>query len=92
MIDLRIKKCDFMDIIGESTRFLSHLLLLHIISYTIDGKEELFNKSFLKTLLFTLLAVVIYNISIKKIVEVKVKKLKKIHCPKLPDSSDVKIK
>jgi hypothetical protein len=60
----------------EIIRFLSHITLLHILNYMIDNKDELFDISYLKVMLFTTMAIVIYHIIIKKLFKDKTKKMK----------------
>ncbi len=71
-----ISKCDLVEIILENIRFLSHITLLHILNCTLNDSEELFDVRYLKIMLFTALAIVIYNILVKKLFESKTKKLK----------------
>ena len=77
-MDFTITKCDLVEIIFEIIRFLSHITLLHILNCVIDTKEELFDINYLKIMLITAIAIVIYNITIKKILNIKSKKMKNI--------------
>lgn len=76
MMDFTITKCDLVEIIFEIVRFLSHITLLHILNYLIDAKEELFDINYLKMMLFTAIAITMYHITIKKMLNPKNKKLK----------------
>lgn len=78
MINFVVNNCDLVDIIIEIIRFLSHITLLHLINYAIDDKEKLFETNYLKVMLFTALAIIIYHISIKKIFQNKIKKMKSV--------------
>lgn len=73
-----LDKCDVVDIIGDSQRYLIHISLIHILSCIMDGREEFISERFLKTLLASALAVALYHIFIKKIMEPKLKKLRNI--------------
>lgn len=77
MINLIVTKCDVSDIIVETIRFLSHIFLLHLISYSIEGNESLISSSILKTMLFTTIAIILYNIFVKKLFDPVMKKMKK---------------
>jgi hypothetical protein len=76
MVDFTITKCDLVEIIFEIIRFLSHITLLHILNCTIDDKEELFDLNYLKIMLFTAIAIVIYHTVIKKFFRDNSKKMK----------------
>lgn len=76
MIDFTVTKCDLVEIIFEIIRFLSHITLLHLLNCLVDGKEELFDINYIKVMLFTAIAVVVYNITIKKMFREKGKKMK----------------
>ena len=75
-MDFTITKCDLVEIIFEIVRFLSHITLLHILNYLIDAKEELFDINYLKMMLFTAIAITMYHITIKKMLNPTNKKLK----------------
>ena len=72
-----VNRCTIAQIIGESQRFLFHVFLIHITTNIIDGKNiitiDLFN-----TLIITALAIILYHIFIRKIVEPYIKKMKSI--------------
>jgi len=65
---LYISKTDMNEIFSDSIRFVSHILLLHFITVGIEGNDEFFNGKIGKTLIYTILAIVIYHILIKKII------------------------
>lgn len=77
-MDFTITKCDLVEIIFEIIRFLSHITLLHLLNCMIDSKEELFDINYLKIMLFTAIAIILYHISIKKLLNVNSKKMKNI--------------
>lgn len=73
-----ISKCDILDIIQESHRFVFHIFTVHLLMLLIDNKlNELFDQKILKTLIATIFAVIIYNLSIKKLIQTKLNNLKK---------------
>lgn len=73
-----ITPCDIAEIIGETNRFLFHISLVHIVSCIIDGNEELFGANVIKTLFVTAIAIILYHILCKKIVEPKLKKIRSV--------------
>jgi hypothetical protein len=76
---INITKCDIIEIISEGHRFLIHVIFVSIFTNLIDGTvSEMFNKTLLKTLLATALSVIVYHILLKRVIEPKLKKLKKI--------------
>jgi hypothetical protein len=77
-LDFSITNCDASDIITETNRFLFHIMLIHIITHIIDGKDELFNQQFFKTLLITAIAIITYHILFKKLVDTKLKKIQSV--------------
>lgn len=88
-MDLSISRCDVVEIINESQRFLFHIFIVHLVINLIDNKpNEILNETILKTLLATVIAVIIYNISIKRFMDPKLKKLKKM-CTELEDNDEI---
>ena len=75
-LDLSVSQCEMSDIIEESHRFLLHIALVHVLTYVVDRKQELFGEEVIKTLVLTAIAIVIYNIVFKKIMKSKLKKVK----------------
>lgn len=73
-----ITNCDLTDIITEIIRFLSHITFLHLINAMIDKKETLFEINYIKVMLFTALSVIFYHITVKKLINNKVKKMRKL--------------
>lgn len=76
MIDLTITNCDIADMYMDTVRFLCHMFLLHIISYSINSKEDFLDKTLLQNMLFTTIAVILYHICLKKLFIKSIKKLK----------------
>jgi hypothetical protein len=74
-ISFKISQCDVSDILTETNRFMFHITLIHIITHIIDGKDDLFGEQIFKTLIVTALAILVYNVIFKKIVEPKLKEL-----------------
>lgn len=73
--DFTVTNCDVADVITEINRFLFHIFLMHILTYTIDGKDELFGNQLFKTMFITALAVLAYHVIFKKLVNSKLKNL-----------------
>lgn len=90
MLDFSVYKCDITDIITETIRFLSHLLLIHVFTYIVDTKEEFMNKMFVRTMLFTAMSIIIYNLVVKKLFMENVVKLRAI-CDKERAAHNYKI-
>ncbi len=87
-IDFSITNCDMSDMITEINRFLFHILLIHVITYTLDGKDDLFGNNIVKTMFVTAIAVMAYHILFKKLINAKLKKIQSI-CKKDTDTIDV---
>jgi hypothetical protein len=77
-LDFSVTKCDVSEMISEINRFLFHIVLIHIITHIIDGKDELFGLPLVKTLYVTTIAIIVYHILFKKMVEPKLKKIRAI--------------
>lgn len=78
MIDFSITECDMSEIISESNRYIFHILLVHIITHIIDGKDELLGLQTFKILFVTAVAIITYHIFFKKMTEPKLKKIKHV--------------
>lgn len=70
--------CDIAEITGETSRFLLHISLVHIVSCIIDRSESFFGKQVIKTLFVTAIAIILYHVLIKKFIEPKLKKIRSI--------------
>lgn len=75
---INITSCNIAQLIAESNRFLFHVLLIHISTCIIEGRQEIFTETLFKTLLITAFAIVMYNLFFRKIVEPKIEKMKMI--------------
>lgn len=53
-------------------------MLIHVITHIIDGKDEIMGMQTIKTLFITVVAILVYHIFFKKLVEPKLKKIKSI--------------
>jgi hypothetical protein len=73
-----INQCNIAQIIGESNRFLFHIFLVHITTCIVEGKKAFFSEELFRTLLITSVAIALYHIFFRKIVEPKVEKMKLI--------------
>jgi len=63
---LYISKQELNDIFSDCVRFVSHIALLHFITVGIEGTDEFFSGRILRTLIYTVLAITIYHVLIKK--------------------------
>ncbi len=75
---LNISQCNVAQIIGESNRFLFHVFLVHVTTCLIEGKKNIFGEELFKTLLITSIAIALYHIFFRKIIEPNVEKMKLI--------------
>jgi hypothetical protein len=68
-----ITKKDINNILFESFRFSTHLFFLTLLYSLIDGKHGITSKTFLKSVLFTIISVIFYNIFLFKIYKYYIK-------------------
>ncbi len=73
-----ISQCNISQTIGEANRFMFHIFLVHICTAIVDGKAELFGEELFKTLIITMIAIILYHLFFRKIVEPLVEKMKLI--------------
>lgn len=73
-----ITQCNVAQLIAESNRFLFQVLLIHVTTCIIEGKKEIFTETLFKSLLITAMAIVMYHIFFRKIVEPKLEKMKTV--------------
>lgn len=73
-----ITQCNIAQTIAESNRFLFQVLLVHIATCVIEGKQDIFNDTLFKMLLITALAILMYHIFFRKFVEPKLEKMKMV--------------
>lgn len=73
-----ITQCNLAQLIAESNRFLFQVFLIHISTCIIEGRHDIFSDTLFKTLLITAMAIVMYHIFFRKIVEPKLEKMKTI--------------
>jgi hypothetical protein len=66
-MNFEIDKDDISYIYTDTVKYISLFILIHMINYFFNGDEELFNIKFLKLLLAFIIAIIIYNLSIKKL-------------------------
>jgi hypothetical protein len=75
---MNIKACNVSQMLGESSRFLFHVFLVHISTCVVEGKKEFFSEELFRTLLITALAIMLYHVFFRKIMEPKIEKMKLI--------------
>lgn len=73
-----ITQCNLAQLIAESNRFLFQVLLVHITTSIIEGKDEIFGETLFKALLITAIAILMYHLFFRKIVEPKLEKMKMV--------------
>lgn len=72
---LNISNCNIAQIVGESHRFLFHVFLVHISTCIINNDINFFTENLFKTLVITAMAIILYHIFFRKIVEPKIEKM-----------------
>lgn len=72
---LNINTSSVAQIIGDSNRFLFHILLVQITTCIINGDNNFFTENLFKTLLISAIAIIIYHIFFKKIIEPVIEKM-----------------
>jgi hypothetical protein len=75
---LNISHCNIAQIVGETNRFLFHVMLVHFATCMIEGKKAFFGEELFRTLIITSMAIAMYHIFFRKIIEPKVEKMKLI--------------
>lgn len=75
---MNISTCNISQTIGESSRFLFHVFLVHICTCVVEGKSDFFSESLFRSLLITALAITLYHVVFRKIIEPKIEKMKLI--------------
>lgn len=73
-----ISSCNISQMIGESSRFMFHTFLVHISTNIIEGKKDLFTKDLFKSLIITALAIILYHVFFRKIIDPNIEKMKLI--------------
>jgi hypothetical protein len=73
-----ITNCDLSDMITETSRFLYHITLMHVITTCIiDKTTDLFGSQFIKTLFVTAMSVMAYHIIFKKTMNLQLENMQK---------------
>lgn len=75
---LSISQCNLAQTVGESNRFLFHVMLVHFATCIIEGKKAFLGEELFRTLLITAMAITMYHVFFRKIIEPKVEKMKLI--------------
>ena len=70
-----VTTCDVSDMMTEINRFLFHMVLVHVITHVIDGKDELYGEHIIKNMIITAIAIMAYHVLFKKITKPKLKKI-----------------
>lgn len=75
-LDFSISKFEMIDIITDGSRFMFHILLVHLVTHILDGEDELFGIKTLKSLFITAMAILIYYVLFKKMVDAKLNNIR----------------
>jgi hypothetical protein len=75
-LNFSITSGDMIDIITDSSRFMFHILLVHVVTHIIDGEDELFGMKTVKSLFVTAMSILIYYVLFKKMVDAKLNNIK----------------
>jgi hypothetical protein len=59
-LDFSINRCEMTEMITEGSRFMFHILLVHIVTHVLDGEDELFG-----------MAILIYYVLFRKLINTK---------------------
>lgn len=78
-LNFSISKNEMLDIITDTSRFMFHISLVHILTCALGGDEELFGTKTFKTLFVTAMAIIIYYVLFKKIIDEKLNNAKSKH-------------
>lgn len=78
-LDFSISKYEMINIITDGSRFMFHILLVHVVTHIIDGEDDLFGQKTLKSMFVTAMAILIYYVLFKKLVDVKLNSLQSKH-------------
>lgn len=75
-----ISTCNIAQAVGETNRFLFHVFLLHIASCIVNKEKcgEYLSEELFKTLTITVIAICLYHLFIRKLIEPKINKMKLI--------------
>src|SRR5271154_2552847 len=73
---MNISTCNVSQTLGESSRFLFHVFLVHICTCVVEGKKEIFGEDVFRALIVTAMAILIYHVFFRKIIEPKIEKMK----------------
>jgi hypothetical protein len=75
---LNISRCNVSQIIGESSRFVFHVLLVHISTCIIRKEGNIFDEKLFQTIMITFMAIVLYHLLFRKTIEPQIEKMKLI--------------
>lgn len=73
-----ISQCTIAQLIGEASRFMIHVFLLHVITNIVEHKTDIISESLFRTLITTLLAIAVYHLFIRKLIEPVIEKMKSV--------------
>ena len=67
-LNLNISKKEAVAMTEEIARVITYVFIYHILTYAIDGSGELFSESSLKMILYLAIAVIIFDLIIRKMI------------------------
>ena len=73
-----ITSCNIAQGLGESSRFMFHVFLVHISTCIIEGKSDFFSDELFRSLIITAMAIALYHVFFRKIMDPKIEKMKLI--------------
>lgn len=77
MLNLNINKKEATDMFEDIMKFLTIIFIIHVLLFAVDDYGDLLSEFTLKILLYVTIALVIYHLIIKKVINSIVKKNKK---------------
>ena len=75
---LNINQCDLAQLFGETNRFMFHVMLVHFTTCIIEGKKSFLGEELFRTLIIVSIAIALYHVFFRRIIEPKVEKMKLI--------------
>lgn len=75
---INIRTCNISQALGESSRFLFHVFLVHVCTCIVEGKRDFFSEDVFRALVIAALAILMYHVFFRKIIEPKIEKMKLI--------------
>lgn len=71
-------QCNISQAVGDSNRFFFHVLLVHISTCILEKDTQIFTEKLIRSLLVTGMAIILYHVFVRKLIEPKIEKMKLI--------------